>query len=72
MDIRMPVLNGYGAVQAIRKLDRIDAKTIPVLAMTADAYEEDIKHCLDVGMNAHIPKPINPQQLFAELSKWVR
>ena len=65
-------MNGFEAAKAIRSSGRADATIVPIIAMTADAYEEDIKHCLDVGMNAHIPKPINPQQLFAELSKWVR
>ncbi len=64
MDIRMPVLSGYEAVKQIRALTREDAKTIPIIAMTADAFDEDVKKCFDAGMNGHIAKPINPGQMF--------
>ena len=64
MDIRMPVMDGYEATKAIRALDRKDSKTIPIIAMTADAFEDDIQKCLDVGMNAHIAKPIDPDIMF--------
>ena len=57
MDIRMPVMTGYEAAWGIRKLEREDSN-IPIIAMTADAFSEDIKRCLDCGMNAHIAKPI--------------
>ncbi len=66
MDIRMPVMDGYGAAKAIRALDRPDAK-IPIIAMTADAFSEDIQHCLDCGMDAHISKPIDVDKLMAQL-----
>lgn len=69
MDLRMPVMNGYESTAAIRSLNRKDAKKIPIIAMTADAYDEDVQHCKDAGMNGHITKPINAQQLFAELEK---
>lgn len=69
MDLRMPVMNGYEATQAIRKLDRSDAASIPILAMTADAFSEDIKHCLEVGMNAHIAKPIDINEVGRLLKK---
>lgn len=62
MDIRMPVMNGYEAAQAIRALARADA-ALPIIAMTADAFSEDIQHCLDCGMNAHISKPIDTDRL---------
>ena len=71
MDIRMPVMDGYEATRQIRALDRADAKKIPILAMTADAYEEDVRHCLDEGMNAHIAKPIDPAALFTTLAQWL-
>ncbi len=71
MDLRMPVMNGYDTTQAIRALPRADAKTVPIIAMTADAYAEDIKKCYEAGMNAHVPKPIDPQMLFKQLeSHW--
>ena len=58
MDIRMPVMDGYAAARAIRALDRPDAAMVPIIAMTADAFEEDVRRCLEAGMNAHIAKPI--------------
>jgi len=69
MDIQMPVLNGYEAVRQIRRLKNRELATIPVLAMTANAFEEDKRESLRCGMNGHIPKPIDVQFLFAELSK---
>ncbi|WP_159207351.1 response regulator, partial [Klebsiella pneumoniae] len=54
MDIRMPHMTGYEATKAIRTLDHPDASSIPIIAMTADAFSEDVKHCLGCGMNAHI------------------
>jgi CheY-like chemotaxis protein len=56
MDIRMPVMNGYEAAAEIRRLRRSDAQSVPIIAMSADAYAEDVKKCLDAGMNAHIPE----------------
>ena len=64
MDIRMPVLDGLQATQAIRKLDRPDAKTIPVLAMTADAFDETIEAARRAGMDSYITKPIVPMVLY--------
>lgn len=71
MDIRMPVLNGLEAAQAIRKSERSDAKRIPILAMTANAYEEDVKASLAAGMNAHIAKPFDPQQLYETIEEFL-
>ncbi len=67
MDIRMPVLDGYEATKLIRSLDRADAKTVPILAITADAFENDREKCLDAGMNGHIAKPIEPDALFSSI-----
>jgi CheY-like chemotaxis protein/nitrogen-specific signal transduction histidine kinase len=67
MDMRMPRLDGLGATKAIRGLDRPDAKTVPIIAMTANAFEDDIDHCLQAGMNAHLSKPIEPPLLYQAL-----
>ncbi len=72
MDVRMPVMSGLEATSAIRALNRPDARTIPIIAMTADAFSEDIKRCLDSGMNAHTAKPINIGDMTALLKKFVR
>lgn len=69
MDIRMPVMNGYRAAEKIRHSQHPDGADIPIVAMTADAYEDDIKHCMAVGMNGHISKPINPDKLYSEIAK---
>ena len=67
MDIHMPVMDGYTATKTIRALNRPDAGTVPILAMTADAFAEDVQKCLDAGMNGHIAKPIDPEQLIRML-----
>lgn len=64
MDIRMPVMDGYETTEKIRALNRPDAKTVPIIAMTADAFAEDIQKSLNVGMNGHIAKPIDPNVLY--------
>ncbi len=69
MDLRMPVMNGYEATRAIRALDRPDAGTIPIIAMTADAFSEDVHKCLECGMNAHIAKPLDMRELLRLLQK---
>jgi CheY-like chemotaxis protein len=67
MDIRMPILDGFEATRAIRALKRKDAETIPILAMSADAFEEDVKLSLAAGMNGHIAKPVDPQFLYEKI-----
>lgn len=69
MDIHMPVMDGYEAAQRIRNMDRIDAANIPIVAMTADAYDEDVKKCLSSGMDAHVAKPVDPIFLFDVLER---
>lgn len=71
MDIRMPVMSGLEASEAIRKLDRSD-KNIPIIAMTADAFAEDREKCLKAGMNAHIAKPIDVGEVIKILEKFVK
>ena len=72
MDIRMPVMTGYEATAAIRAMERPDAATIPIIAMTADAFAEDIKKCLDCGMNAHVAKPIDVGEVYRQLDKFIQ
>lgn len=63
MDIMMPVMNGYEACQKIRSMDRPDASKIPIIALTANAFAEDIARSAEAGMDAHITKPINENKL---------
>ena len=71
MDVRMPVMNGYEATAAIRGLEREDAD-IPIIAMTADAFSEDIQRCLTCGMNDHLAKPIDIQTVSCKLKKYLK
>lgn len=68
MDIQMPMLNGYEATKKIRALAREDAKSIPIIAMSANAYKEDVEEALSSGMNGHLPKPIDLNDLLKLLS----
>ena len=67
MDIQMPEMNGYEATRAIRALDRAYARRLPIIAMSANAYDEDVRNCLEAGMNAHVAKPFQPDELAAVL-----
>ncbi|MCR5621650.1 MAG: response regulator [Treponema sp.] len=69
MDIQMPVLSGYEATEAIRSLDREDAKTIPIFALSANAYSEAVQQSINSGMNGHISKPINKDMLYKALQE---
>ena len=69
MDIRMPVMNGYEATKAIRSMERPDARSIPVIGMTADAFEEDLRRAKDAGMNEYLTKPVDAKKIYATLSK---
>lgn len=69
MDIQMPVMNGYEATKAIRKLENKELASIPIIAMTANAFEEDKQEALRSGMNGHIPKPIDIDNLFSTLDR---
>ncbi len=72
MDVQMPVMNGYDATRAIRALERSDARTIPIIAMTANAFAEDEKAALDAGMNAHVAKPIDIEMLHKVIIQYVK
>lgn len=63
MDIMMPVMDGLEAARQIRKLNRVDTKEIPIIAMTANAFQDDIRECIVAGMNAHIAKPIDSKKI---------
>ena len=71
MDVRMPVMDGYEATRAIRGLERGDAD-LPIIAMTADAFSEDIQKCLECGMNDHLAKPIDIQAVACKLKKYLK
>lgn len=71
MDIRMPQMNGFEATRAIRALNREDAKTIPIIAMTANAFEDDIEMSLEAGMNAHLAKPVEPQKFYNTIADFL-
>lgn len=71
MDVRMPVMDGIAATQAIRGLDRADAATVPILAMTANAFAEDVQAAKTVGMNEHIAKPLELATLAAVLRRYL-
>ncbi len=71
MDIMMPVMNGYEATKAIRSMDRDDAKSVPIIAMTANAFMEDVKMSKECGMNEHISKPIDPERVKEVVAKYL-
>lgn len=72
MDIQMPNMNGYKATQAIRRLPDKDKACIPIVAMTANAFEEDKRDAIAAGMNGHIAKPIQVDKLLSILTEIVR
>ena len=72
MDIQMPKMNGYKATQAIRNLPDKDKACIPIIAMTANAFEEDKRDAIAAGMNGHIAKPIQVDRLLSILSEVIR
>ena len=72
MDIRMPVMDGLQATEAIRALNREDAKTVPIIAITANAFDEDVQRSLQAGMNAHLSKPVDPEKLYQTLEEFIK
>ena len=71
MDVRMPVMDGIEATRVIRSLSRADAASVPIIAMTADAFAEERKRTLEAGMNCHLSKPIDPPALYDALTKYI-
>ena len=72
MDVMMPVMDGLTAARTIRALDRQDAKTIPIIAMTANAFREDAERCMEAGMNAHLAKPLDDEKIKQTISEELR
>ncbi|MBQ1940953.1 MAG: response regulator [Selenomonadaceae bacterium] len=72
MDIQMPVMDGYHATEAIRALDRDDAKEIPIIALTASAFKDDISEAIRYGMNAYIAKPIIKENMYRTIADVIR
>lgn len=70
MDMHMPVLDGVSATRQIRAMDRPDAKTIPILALTANDFEEDIRRTREAGMNDHLTKPFDMEKIFSVLAEY--
>ena len=71
MDIMMPKLNGWDATRRIRSMKRSDAGNVPIIAMSANAYAEDVQKCLDTGMNAHISKPLYKDVMLETIERFV-
>ena len=71
MDVRMPEMDGLETAAAIRALDRPDAGTIPIIALTANAFDEDVQRSLQVGMDAHLSKPVDPEHLYQTLEELI-
>jgi CheY-like chemotaxis protein len=71
MDMRMPVMDGLEATRIIRSMEKEDAKTIPIIALTANAFDEDVQQSLQAGLNAHLSKPVEPKALYETLEKLI-
>ena len=69
MDMRMPEMDGLEATRRIRAMDCSDAKSIPIVALTANAFDEDVRHSMQAGLNAHLSKPVEPDVLFKTLEE---
>ena len=72
MDMRMPEMDGLEATRRIRDMNRVDAKNIPIIALTANAFDEDVQRSMQAGLNAHLSKPVEPKALFETLEKLIR
>ena len=67
----MPVMDGLEATRIIRSMEKEDAKTIPIIALTANAFDEDVQQSLQAGLNAHLSKPVEPEALYETLEKLI-
>jgi CheY-like chemotaxis protein len=72
MDMRMPEMDGLEATKAIRALPREDAETIPIIALTANVFDEDVQRSMQAGLNAHLSKPVQPDVLYETLETMIR
>ena len=72
MDVHMPVMDGIQATKLIRAMKRSDSATVPIIAMTADAFDKQKTETIDAGMNCHLPKPIEPDSLYKTLAKYIK
>ena len=70
-DVRMPEMDGLEATRTIRAMDRKDAQEIPIIALTANAFDEDVQRSLQAGMNAHLSKPVEPDHLYQTLGELI-
>ena len=69
IDVRMPEMDGLEATRVIRSMDREDAKSIPIIALTSNAFDEDVQNSLQAGLNAHLSKPVEPETVFRTLEE---
>ncbi|MBR1628598.1 MAG: response regulator, partial [Lachnospiraceae bacterium] len=69
MDVNMPVMSGLEVTEAIRGLDRSDARTVPIIALTSNDVETDVQKSMNAGMNAHLSKPVEPEELYKTLER---
>ena len=72
MDMRMPEMDGLTATRAIRAMDRADSKVIPIIALTANAFDEDVQRSMQAGLNAHLSKPVEPEALYETLESLIK
>ena len=72
MDMRMPEMDGLEATRRIRAADRPDAQIIPIIALTANAFDEDVQRSLQAGLNAHLSKPVEPENLYSTLESLIK
>ena len=72
MDMRMPEMDGLEATRVIRAMDREDAAGIPIIVLTTNAFDEDVQRSMQAGLNAHLSKPVEPEELFSTLESLIR
>ena len=72
MDVMMPVMDGLSAARAIRSMERKDAPVIPIIAMTANAFDEDRRRSREAGMDRHLAKPLDPQEIIRTINECVK